>query len=396
MNDSDIDSELISRIVTSKAIGNSSVYRELLLYLVECTRKNEIPNEAMVRGRLFQANTAKDFDNAKVRVYISNLRKKLDKYFKEEGVEEKHAISIPKGAYKIVVGRNKEWSNNLYVNFKSKTFWVIVICMASVGLNLYLYRTEEPKIASMESLSKSKIWRAFLEDDRPVLLVIGDLLIYTEKNMKTGKVQTIRNPYVNSPDEFEEYISEISDSTSQLKMHTYTYLIKNSVDWIKNLTEIFYANNKPFQIKVISRMDAKDLHDHNVIFVGMQKTAGLFNNYFIESNLNFAPTDTLIYNSNPTSYYTPSGDPDKLHTDYGFVAKYPGPNGNTIFMFGGLFDTGTSQSLKNFTNQNSLILIEEEMKNKFGDIPDHFEILFKVNGVDRVEMDTEIVLLNAR
>ena len=129
----------------------------------------------------------------------------------------------------------------------------------------------------------------------------------------------------------------------------------------------------------------------------MQKTAGLFNNYFVNSNFDLADDDTFTYqdeSDNTTKQFSPKGDPDKYHTDYGFVAKYPGPNNNTIFMFGGLWDTAASQSLKNFTDSESLVQLEESMVSKFGKVPNNFEILFEVSGIDRTELDTKVLYMN--
>lgn len=139
----------------------------------------------------------------------------------------------------------------------------------------------------------------------------------------------------------------------------------------------------------MARFNPKELQDNDIIVVGMLKTLGLFNAYFNNSRFDFAAHDTIVYQNRGSSQkfiYKPSGDPNLYHTDYGFMAKFPGPNGNIIYLFGGLWDTGVSQSLKNFTDPKLQRELEKAMKDKFGELPKYYEVLFEVSGVDRMEL----------
>ena len=246
-------------------------------------------------------------------------------------------------------------------------------------------------------LPESKVWDNFIESDKPVLVVLGDLFVFTEFNKETGVTKTVRIPEINSLDAYLSFKENLNDTTIELGELSYTYLIKNTSDWIESLTKIFFSKHQDFQTRVISRMDTRDIHDHNIIFIGMQKTAGLFNNYYLNSHFDLADDSTFTYQdegNNATKQFSPKGDPNKYHTDYGFVAKYPGPNNTTIFMFGGLWDTAASQSLKNFTDPESLIQLEDSMVSKFGKVPENFEILFEVSGIDRTELDTKVLYMN--
>ena len=129
----------------------------------------------------------------------------------------------------------------------------------------------------------------------------------------------------------------------------------------------------------------------------MLKTFGLFNNYFTNSQFDLLPSDTLRYRADSLQtvrYYTPSGDPDSFHTDYGFIAKFPGPNNNTVLMCGGLWDTGASQSLKMLTDPILLKQLEDRLVEKFDTVPDYFEVLIEVNGIDRTELTSQILQVN--
>ena len=141
---------------------------------------------------------------------------------------------------------------------------------------------------------------------------------------------------------------------------------------------------------------AKDLHDYNIIFVGMQKTAGILNNYFDRSAFGFEhpPKDHyLLQKGAHNLIFAPIGDPNHNHTDYGIIAKYPGPNDNTIFLFSGLWDSAASESIRNLTLESKIIEVENYMMDQLGYIPPFFEMLIEVNGVDRVGFETKILHL---
>ena len=73
------------------------------------------------------------------------------------------------------------------------------------------------------------------------------------------------------------------------------------------------------------------------------------------------------------------------------LPKYLAPTTMLFFMFGGLWDTAASQSLKNFTDPILLEQLEQEMKNKLGKVPEYFEVLFEVAGIDRMELNTKVL-----
>ena len=63
-------------------------------------------------------------------------------------------------------------------------------------------------------------------------------------------------------------------------------------------------------------------------------------------------------------------------------------------MFGGIWDTAASQSLKNFTDPELIANLENQMKQQFNEVPEYFEVLFEVSGLDRTELNTKVVIMN--
>ncbi|MGE4630161.1 MAG: helix-turn-helix domain-containing protein [Pseudohongiellaceae bacterium] len=90
---------LSERIITSGALGRSKNYRALLQYLVQCSIEGKSPKELEIAIDVLGRNN--DFDvsvDSTVRVYVHQLRKKLDAYFEKQGAEEDYRIVVPKGS----------------------------------------------------------------------------------------------------------------------------------------------------------------------------------------------------------------------------------------------------------------------------------------------------------
>ena len=97
----------IERIVASGALGRSRTYAKLLDYLVECSVDGRTPKELEIAVEVF--GKGGDFDpnqDSLVRVYMHNLRQKLEQYHAQHGGTDEHRLVIPRGEYRLVVERD--------------------------------------------------------------------------------------------------------------------------------------------------------------------------------------------------------------------------------------------------------------------------------------------------
>ena len=96
--------ELIKRIHESGALGRSSTYPRLLDYLVEQARSGQSCSEVdLAENVFFKSDTFDQTSDSSVRVYVHNLRKKLQLYYEGAGQKESHRIHIPKGEYRVEI-----------------------------------------------------------------------------------------------------------------------------------------------------------------------------------------------------------------------------------------------------------------------------------------------------
>ena len=93
---------LCRRIVASGELGRSKYYSALLEYLVQCSIAKQSPKELElaieVLGRKANFDVSSD---SMVRVYMHQLRKKLDAYYQSNEGKSAYRIVIPKGQYTI-------------------------------------------------------------------------------------------------------------------------------------------------------------------------------------------------------------------------------------------------------------------------------------------------------
>jgi hypothetical protein len=100
--ESDSRKKLVDRIAQSRYISKSARLNDLLIYLCDRVIDDGVEeiHEQEVGYRVF--GREKDYDTASdniVRVHASTLRKRLDQFFADDGLDEPIVIELPKGNY---------------------------------------------------------------------------------------------------------------------------------------------------------------------------------------------------------------------------------------------------------------------------------------------------------
>lgn len=387
-------SQIITKIIASKSFGYSNTYSNLLQYLVNSTLQKNIPKETTIASEILGKTDFDPSQSTLVRVYIYNLRKKLGTYYSIEGKHDKIIVQIPKGSYEVRFVE-KKLVKKKDSNFFSRKFTITLslLLILSLAYNAFLYPTNY----NTRPINKDGLWKDLLGDKKPLMVILGDLFIFQEEDTTKGTQKIIRDPFINSMEEYDQFALEPTPTNLKYEPLGYSLLIYNSALWIKDLSEIFSYNQSDFTIRNMGRFNPKELPDNNFMVVGMMKTFGLFKDYLKSSKLLYRIQDqSIVYRENPEgteTVYRPYGDPNGHHTDYGLITKVPGPNNNNIYLFGGIWDTAASQSLKYFTSPKLLNELEEGLKDKFGELPNYYQVLLEVKGIDRMELSSKILIM---
>ncbi|WP_420460979.1 hypothetical protein [Neolewinella sp.] len=389
---------VVDRIIASKSFGRSVTYANLLRYLVACSESGDPPKEVTIAADILGKH---DFDSSQsslVRVHIYKLRKKLAAYYAREGAAETIRLRIPKGSYAITYEgvtapaapppETPPPAPMPDTARRRRSVYPVLLVTLVLGAVLTAWWYGR---ASHTPPAPPPFWVEIFESPRPKQLLIGDLLMY-EDTLAAESI-TLRNGGVNSREEFDRYRSTEGDAGSRYRLLSYGLVMRNSTLDVKYLTELFTAYGSDFEIATMSRFNPRELAGHDLIVTGMLKTHGLFRTYFPRARLQLSGPDTLTLTQADGSRrtFTTSGDPDRRHTDYGLIRKTRGPNGTVIVVAGGLWDTASAQMVKTITQPTLLAELTAALETEFGTLPERFEVLYRVEGIDRMELRPELI-----
>lgn len=385
---------LLQKILKSEAFSHSHIYQDLLSFLVTASIDGEIPKEYTIATEVF--NKPQDFDPSQdtiVRVYMYNLRKKLELYYRSDGVADAYRIDIPKGHYEINFTSTSRQNHH---KGNPGKFWILLVVLLSFSNIVFLFyslRNQFLRPVEQGGIS-SPVWHHFLNENKPKQIVLGDHFFFIQDSNIREKRTIIRMDHINTEREFLTYIRE-DDSRRNLKRLTFPMFPRNSVWPAFDIVHLFSSCGTSFELNYASHVSADDLKKKDLIFVGSFHTLGNFSQTFTNSGLSYQVyPNVLSYRDEikDTLYtYPEEGDPLLSHVDYGVVRKIPGPNNNTVFIFTSFHETGTTAMVKYMTDAESLKKLESFAQSRFGKFPEYFEILFKSSGFDRTAYDTELI-----
>ncbi len=382
--------DAIDRLKQSEKFSNQDLQIKILEYLAKAEEEGKNIKSTTLAidllGKSDGANTS--VQDAFIRTKVMNLRKDLDLFYLTEGKEEEYKISIPKGAYRLLLSHRNKKNNTTAIPIQTtskrpRSFFMIsvllvVISMICLVFSYVITQKKGDKLSSVVSL--------FLSKDSPLTIVVGSRGFYREYDTDLERYRFIFDSDVALPSQKSKFkkleethkerqIINIADKFRHVDMPNIllaTELLKEWWQWgqesfIKESTAVDNAfkikNNSLF----ISKMESGDLYDFTV--------------YFEDSRCKFQTGDmnTPIYISH---FIMPDSTPIHFYqqgkrnvSQYFLLKKVIAPNDKSIlfllvsndfardYVFSHLFDSNLQQDI--------IGLFEEK-------IPDEFELLIKI------------------
>lgn len=398
-NPQDFDA-LIEKLVKARAFGRSPMYEKLLRYLAKETASGVVCSEQSVAVDVF--NKAQDYDvttDSTVRVYIHNLRKKLDAYYSESGKTETQQLSIPKGEYRLAINtvdsqtpltEKLKQPSLSFTNLISAALGALVT--AAILLTLFAGRpTATPELSEQQT----KFWGNILTDTKPVMIVLGDYFIFAERD-GDGDTRLVREFDINSATELRR---DISASSSEADQERYdlglTYLPRGSAYAVARVQEILQTTNKPSRIRMMSEFSADDLRNYHVIYIGYLSGLGVLETYAF-ANSRFAVGlnyDELIDRKTSETYRSDfiEAQENLDFTDFGLISSFPLTqdsliNGNQVVILAGTRDAGLMEMSDISISANLL-----DRMNLTATDGKSFEALFAVDGFNLTNVTSELI-----
>jgi len=399
-----IDKETIEKtldnIFSSKHFS-SSFDRKFLKYLIEATLEKRELKEINIAIEIFKrSENFNPADDSIVRSHMYSLRKRLETYYLTDGKADPIKIVVPKGHYKVDFINRMDQKSNLKRSRLKFSYFTLALVIIFAALTIYLSLENSTLHRQIEIHRTANIpisvWSDFLESNLSTLLVLGDYYVFQRPLDSSGRERFIRDVEINSSEDFAKYLENNPSEKGKIEETPLTYFGMEAPHVVNTITKIFHENDSKLNIKFASDLNWQDIQQNNIIFIGSMKTMREMNYFFNQLRFKVSLFPHKVYYT-PTyqdtvetisleSYYRYG-----FHNDYPIVTKFPGSHQNIIMLFVSFSSFGKVETVKKLTH-NSFITDLRNLNFINGkDLPQYFEILFRVYGIERSGFNTEII-----
>ncbi|HEY7673527.1 MAG TPA: hypothetical protein VIC71_15065 [Gammaproteobacteria bacterium] len=395
-----------AKIVASGVLGRSRFYASLLDYLVTCTVEGRAPKEIEIAADVFGRKG--DFDpsqDSMVRVYAHNLRQKLQQFYASAGSDEPRQLAVPRGEYRLALVNAAEEESPVSMPAAAaqrfRPAWLIaVVLLLGVGIAAGMAiegRLQGPAQSAnpYDGIAASPLWKPLLDDDLPILIVVGDYFIFGELD-STGNIERlVREFTINSSKDLADLLMYDPEAAERYMDLDLTYLPRGAASALRDLLRVLYRSDKTVRVISMSELNVADVKTSHIVYVGyISGLDKLLDFVFASSQLAVGETfDELIVRDNNVAYTSEAGIPSEHgnYRDYGLFSTFPGPGGNQLFIVAGMRDPGLMQTAQELSEPMHLSVVEQAAAARSPGGPPAVELLFEVTGNDRTNLDAMIV-----
>ena len=398
MSEVNVIAEQARRIIESGALGRSRSYVRLMEYLVKCSERSVRPKEVEIAADVFDKGS--EFDpnqDSFVRVYVHNLRQKLDKYYVANPADGGVRLSIPRGEYRLAVVPPDESSKGRPVRITPPVWVAALVALLAINLVVMVALRFGPSAPDgVQEVTRTAMWAELLNDDLPLLVVVGDYFIFAELDEFGTVTRLVREFDVNSSDDLGDRFVSDPDLLANWMDLDLTYLPQGSASALSELLRVVYAADKDVRITTMTEMRVADLRSQHILYVGYISALGTLMDFvFASSGLRVgASYDELQNRITGESFTSGAGIPGESdYEDYGLVSTFPGPDGNQFLIVAGTRDAGLMHAAPAVTSLDDIAELEDVLGPAVTDSSTGpaLEALYEVTGFDRINLDATLV-----
>lgn len=399
MSEVNVIAEQARRIAESGALGRSRSYARLLEYFVQCSERGVRPKEVEIAADVFDKGS--EFDpnqDAFVRVYVHNLRQKFERYYAAHPSDDGVRLYIPRGEYRLAVAAADEPARTRPAWMAPPIWMGAIAVLLLVNLVVMIaWRVGSPAPESVREVTRTLLWEEMLNDDLPLLVVVGDYFIFAELDDFGTVRRLVREFDVNSGDDLDDLFVNDPELLADYMDLDLTYLPQGSASALSELLRIVYAGDKDVRITTMTELRVADLKDQHILYVGYISALGTLMDFvFASSGLRVgASFDELQNVHTGDSYTSGAGIPGSSdYEDFGLVSTFPGPDGNQFLIVAGTRDSGLMHAAHAISSLEEIGALEDVMGAAapiYGNAAPAFEALYEVTGFDRINLDATLV-----
>ena len=420
MSDPESLQALAHRIRETGALGRSQLIRKLFDFLIECSATGRAPKETEVAIEVFGKDTGFDVaQDAMVRVYVHKLRRKLEEYYSAAGLGAPFQLTIPKGAYRIVV-HERDATPAIVEDLaepppalvsgtalsvapspalpppRAPRRWLLAVLAASVVINLGLAGGlfwHTPRAAAPANpVRSSAVWSRMLDSGRPLWIVLGDYYIFAETDRNMEVQRLVREFSINSANDLDQYLKlhpEFADRYQDMQLN---YLPPSAAYALKDLLPLLADVNTRARVVLASELTPEMLKSSDVIYIGYLSGMGMLSDLvFNGSRFQVGDSfDVLIDRSSGKHYISQAALPvpgEQTYHDIGYFATFAGPSGNQIMIVAGTRDVAVRRMAESITRADSLQQLMTRSGNQRS-----FEALYDVFAMNGTDLNGTLLL----
>ncbi len=386
-------------ILESSDFKESKRYSELLCYLVAETLSGNIPKEITIGIKFFgKGNGFDPKEDPTVRVYINNLRKKLEHYYLTATLTAKYKISIPKGHYEVEflpIEQVIDTISNPEVKYPNKKWIIALASLVIVFVITFIIYSVWDKKENPENVILSEF---VSPGAKPTLIVLGDFYFLFERSNEKKGGHFVRDFRINTYDDYQQMIKTNPKFGEKYVPNDFTYL-RPSASWgVAELVPYLKFSPNGYSIKLASQVTLDDLNSHNIIFIGSFKTLFLLKSFIHLYGLSIEMIDnkfTIQQNQKDSALtFTPKEmKGGNYQKDYALVIKGNGPDGNKVLLLLGFSDIGVLNAVKAVSESRSLAVIKNEFVKQNINPPYDFTLVLEAEGMSQAIFKSQIELL---
>ncbi len=391
-------------------LGRTRLLR-LFDFLVEASLQGESPKGAVIAAAVFGHRSAAALgEDASVRVYMHNLRRRLDSFYSGEGRAEPQRLSIPKGAYRLVL---EPWGGAalpppadsaaataqlpVLAPPERRIAWLLPAGGALSVRGFALLWGLQPARTPAQRAAASPVWTRLLDNGRPTLLVVGDYYLFGDTDNGVDVRRLVREFNINSRSELEQFLSANPKLASRYMDVGLGYLPTSSAFAMNQVLPLFGGRNPP-RVVLRSELDPDLLRSANIIYIGLLSGLGsLRSTVFMGSRFTLGDSYDELIDRSTHQHYVSEVEPLEAeagglngpprYRDYGYVATFRGLGGNRLIVIAGTRDEGLRETAEILASRATLDALASAASER-----SDFEALYEVSGLDRVNLGGRLVV----
>ena len=406
--DSDPRRLLLHRIAASAPFQKSNRLRELLLFVGEHSLSNgdvhlrEHDIGVGVFGRPVDYDTSQD---TLVRVQASQLRKKLQQYFEEEGREERLVVDLPKGSYALVFREREavaEVPAVVAAERPGRRWWVVGMIVGLVTLcgllavqNVGLRRRAELGMGARPSVDA--LWKQLFGNGEHsyMMMADGNLVILEDAIQQDISLSDYQNKEFRRLAERKIADPVIRSLVLNVAGRNHTSMADASV--LRRFTLLFAANGLPFDAINAREATINQVTGHsNSILMGSRRANPWVTLY--EDRLNFQ----TVFEESPRVAYFVNRAPQAgeareyrgrwAHGGFCRVAFLSTAKGNgNVLLISGTDVPSTEAGGEFLASEESVGQLRQAFGLRAGEAMPHFEVLLQTRLVNNTVAQFDVV-----